>query len=61
MVKDLTIRTQSHVGSTVEKADPTRTNPEGVVGYELYKIMHLTVQEPICLLRMSTLDMKKYS
>ena len=38
MVKDLMIRTQSYHGRRVKEADPTRTNPEGVVGYELYRI-----------------------
>ena len=61
VVKDLMIRTQSYMGRTVKKADPTRTNPEGVVGYELYKITHLTVKESIHLLRTSKLNMKKYS
>ena len=37
-VKDLMIRMQSYIGRRVKDTNPMRTNPEGVVGYELYRI-----------------------
>ena len=60
VVKDLMIRMQSYGGRRVKDADPTRTNPESVFGYELYRIMHLMVKEPVHLLGMSEIIMKKY-
>ena len=36
-------------GRTVKKADPTRTNPEGVVGYELYKINCASYSKGACM------------
>ena len=38
VTRDLMIRMRCYVGGRVKDADPTRTNPEGVVGYELYRI-----------------------
>ena len=34
------IRMRSYIGKRVKEADPTRTNPERVVEYELYKISY---------------------
>ena len=41
------IRTQSYMGRTVRKADLTRTNPEGVVGFELYRINYASYSKGV--------------
>ena len=38
VVKDLRIMIQSNNGGEVEKREPNRTNPCGLVGIELFKI-----------------------